>query len=135
MKVFLSYARKDVVLALKLAAHLKTAGFSVWIADEHFARGENWAKQIGKALDAAELIVFLLTPRSLDSDVVRQDVEFAITSRKLEGCVFTVFVGSKVEADQDVPWILLKLPHRRIRSAKEFAEVANDIQSQWLVQV
>jgi hypothetical protein len=129
MNVFLSHARKDSALARQLANRLTRAGFKVWIADEQIVPGENWAKKIGKALDAAGLMVVLLTPRALESDAVRQDIEFALSSRKFEGRVFSVFVGSTLEAGKDMPWILLKLPHAQVESAKDFPELVKQIQN------
>ena len=129
MKIFLSHARKDSALARQLADRLTRVGFTVWIADDQIVPGENWAKKIGKALDASELMVVLLTPRALESDSVRQDIEFALSSRKFEGRVFSVFVGSTLEAGKDMPWILLKLPHRQVESAKDFSGVAKEIQT------
>ncbi|HUY35541.1 MAG TPA: toll/interleukin-1 receptor domain-containing protein [Pirellulales bacterium] len=129
MNVFLSHARKDGTLARQLADCLSRAGFTIWIADDEIVPGENWAKKIGKALDAAEWMVILLTPRALESDSVRQDIEFALASRKLEGRVFTVFVGPTLQAGKDIPWILLTLPHQQVDSAKDFPEVAKEIQT------
>jgi hypothetical protein len=129
MKIFLSHARKDDALARQLAERLTGGGFTVWIAEDEIVPGENWAKKIGKALDASELMVILLTPRALESDSVRQDIEFAISSKKLEGRVFSVLVGLPPKAGKDVPWILLKLPHQQVESAKEFADVAKRIQT------
>jgi TIR domain len=129
MNVFLSHARKDGALARQLANCLTRAGFQVWLADEQIVPGENWAKKIGKALDAAGLMVVLLTPRALESDSVRQDIEFAISSRKFEGRVFSVFVGSKLEAGKDMPWILLKLPHAQVQSAEDLPALVKEIQN------
>jgi hypothetical protein len=128
MKVFLSHARKDDELARELGARLARVGFAVWVSEEQIAPGENWAKKIGKALDDSELMVFLLTPRALESDWLRQNIEFALGSKKYEGRVFSVFVGSALEAGKDMPWILSKLPHRQVTSAKDFGEVVKEIQ-------
>ncbi|HVC97117.1 MAG TPA: toll/interleukin-1 receptor domain-containing protein [Pirellulales bacterium] len=128
MKVFLSHARKDSALARQLADCLTRADVTIWIADDEIVPGENWAKKVGKALDAAELMVILLTPRALESDSVRQDIEFALTSRKLEGRVFTVFVGPTLKVVKDIPWILRTLPHQQVESAQDFPEIAKEIQ-------
>jgi len=127
MKVFLSYARKDSALACRLADCLTRAGFAVWTAEHQIVPGDNWAKKIGKALDDAQLMVILLTPGALESDSVRADIEFALSSRKFEGRVFSVFVGPTLKAGKDLPWILLKLPHRQVQSAKDFAGVVEGI--------
>src|SRR5262249_16045924 len=124
MKIFLSHARKDSHLARQLADRLATKGFAPWIFQEEITPADNWAEKIGKALDDSELMVILLTPAALRSDsLLRQDIEFALGSRKYECRVFSVFVGSALEAGKDMPWILLKLPHRQIESAKSFGEV------------
>jgi len=127
MKVFLSHARKDDDLARDLRALLENDGFSVWTPEDQISPGENWAKKVAKALDDSELMVFLLTPRAFESDSLRQNVEFAIGSEKYADRVFSVFVGPTMTAGKDVPWILLKLPHRQVGSAREFRQVVKDI--------
>ena len=127
MKIFLSHARKDRALASDLARRLRDQGFTVWLADEEINPGDNWAKKTGKALDESERMVILLTPGAMASDWVRSDIEFAISSRKYEARLYSVFVGAAREVGKHVPWILLKLPHRQVGSAKDFAKVVKDI--------
>lgn len=128
MKVFLSHARKDDRLARELGDSLQQEGFSVWDSQHQIVPGENWARKVAKGLDDSELMVVLITPRSSESDSLRRDIQFAIGSEKFENRLFTVLVGPTMTAGKDVPWILLELPHRQVESAKEFAQVARDIQ-------
>ena len=130
MNIYLSHARKDSELALQLASRLKGEGLSVLHPETGIAPGENWAKEIGKALERSEFMVFLLTPGALQADWVRKDVEFALGSKKYEGRVYSVFVGSTPEAGKEMPWILMKLPHRQVKSVKNFDEVAKEIEAQ-----
>lgn len=129
MKVFISHARKDGSLARQLAERLTRAGFTVWNSEKEIAPGDNWAKKIGKALDDSELMVILLTPKAMESDWLRQDIEFALGAKKFEGRVFSVFVGLTLKAGKDVPWILLELPHRQVDSARNFGEVVKEVQA------
>jgi TIR domain len=129
MKIFLGHARKDGALAHKLAERLTRGGFAVWLSEDEIAPGDNWAKKIGKALEDAEWMVLLLTPASMQSDSLRQNIEFALGSRKYEGRLFSVFVGPTLEAGKDMPWILLKFPHRQVESAKNFGDVVKDMQA------
>ncbi len=129
MKIFLSHARKDSRLAQQLGNQLGQSGFSVWMPEEEITPGDNWAKKVGKALDDSDLMVILLTPNALQSDGVRQDIEFAIGSQKYAGRVFSVFVGPASQLNKAVPWILLELPHRRVGSAKQFSHVVKEIQA------
>jgi hypothetical protein len=127
MKVFISHALKDSGLALQLADQLAGAGLTVLYPGTEIAPGENWAMKIGKALQRSEFIVFLFTPGAFSADWLRKEVEFALGSMKYEGRVFSVFVGPTLETGKDMPWILLRLPHRQVESAKKFGEVAKDI--------
>ncbi len=130
MRVFLSYARKDADLARQFAARLEADGrFNVWLADEEVAPGDNWAEKTGKALKESEWMVILLTPSAFRSDSLRSDIEYALASKKFEGRFFSVFVGPTLEAGKDMPWILLKLPHRQIESSREFNEVVKEIRA------
>jgi hypothetical protein len=129
MNVFLSHARKDAALARQLAEQLAGAGFRVWNADDEIDFGDNWAKKIGKALESAESMVILLTPKALDSDLLRQDIDFALTSRKFENRLFSVFVGPTMPAGKDMPWILLRLPHQLVKSPDQFRGVVNKIRT------
>jgi TIR domain len=129
MKVFLSHARKDGALLRQLAEQLTNSGLAVWDPEEEFAPGDSWAKKLGKALDNSEWMLILLTRGALKSEWFRQDIKFALGSKKYEGRVFSVFVGPTLEAGKDVPWILLKLPHRQIKSANDFADVIKEIKA------
>jgi len=129
MQVFVSHARKDDKLARELSERLAHHGFDVWNSEEQIAPGDNWAKKIGEALDESELMVILLTPKSLESDRLRHNLEFALGSKKYAGRLFSVFVGPVMTAGEDVPWILLKLPHRQVESGGGFDEVVDEIRA------
>ena len=129
MRIFLSYAEKDAVLAGKLAALLTDDGHKVWVSDEEIAFGDNWAKKMGKALDESECMVILLTSGAMKSDLLRQHIDFALGAKKFAHRVFTVFVGAVSEAGKDIPWILLKLPTCFIGSPRDFDVAVAGIQA------
>ena len=129
MKVFVSHARKDAALARQLAEQLTRGGLTVWLAEQEIWPGDNWAKKIGKALEDSEFMVILLTPAAFQSDwFLRQDVQFALGTKKYAGRVLSVFVGSIHQADKDMPWVLQKLPNLIVKSPENFADVAKEIQ-------
>lgn len=129
MKVYLSYARKDVRLANDLANRLEKKGFSVWRVDEEIIPGDNWGKKVGKALDEAELMVFLLTPKAMGSEMIRRDFEYAFFNLKLENRVFSIMVGVDAQSDRDIPWILFKQPHCKIATPKQLARAVKKIEA------
>jgi hypothetical protein len=128
MRIFLSHARKDIALASELARQLSKVGLDVWNSDEAIAPGDNWAKKIGEALDDSHLMVILLTPKAMESDWLRHEIEYALGSRKYEGRVYTVFAGPVLEAGKDMPWILLTLPHRQV-DRNDFADAVSEIRA------
>ncbi len=127
MKIYLTHSPKDNLLAHRLSARLKRGGMQVWNTEDQVAPGDNWARKIGQALDHSELMLILLTPRATESDRLRQDIEFALGSKKYEGRVFSVFVGTTMEAGRDMPWILLKQPYIQVGSTSDFGKVVKGI--------
>jgi hypothetical protein len=130
MKIYLSHARKDSSLALQLADQLEAKGFTVLHPEADLTPGENWATKIGDALEKSDFMVFLLTPGAAESDSLRNNIDLALSGTKYEGRVYSVVYGPTYQAGKDVPWILLKLPHGQVESAKGFAKVAKEIAAQ-----
>ena len=128
MKVYISHAKKDEVLASQLARQLTEAGADVFEPFEEIAPGDNWAKKIGQALYESDLMVFLFTPDSFKSDILRNDLEFALFSEKFRDRVYSVYVGPSAQMGADIPWILRKYPHRQVESLQNGeGDVANEI--------
>jgi parallel beta-helix repeat protein len=78
---FISYARNDREYALRLATDLKKSGASVWI-DPDIRPGYRWDAEIDKALRACEEVILILTPQSVDSENVMDEVSFALDEKK-----------------------------------------------------
>ena len=106
MKVFLSYSAEDRELAKKLASQLAQAGFDTWDPAEARFPGDNWALRIGKALQESEAMVVLVSPKSMKSSSVRQEVEYAIGSSRYKGRLIPVVV----KPTKDIHWILKRFP-------------------------
>ena len=64
MKVFISYAQQDAALAGRVAEALQGDGLEVWNAERNLLPGDNWAAEVGRALEESEAMVVLLTSRS-----------------------------------------------------------------------
>jgi tetratricopeptide (TPR) repeat protein len=70
--VFLSYDHDDSALARPIAIALEKAGHSVWF-DRHIHGGAQYSRKIEEALDEADAVVVLWSPRSLESAWVRDE--------------------------------------------------------------
>jgi hypothetical protein len=110
MQVFISHASSDKTLAEHLAADLQKSGINVWDAYRSLFPGDNWALETGKALESSDAMVVLLTHNSPESQTIKQDVQYALTSGNYRGRVLPVLVDLVTfQAGKDVPWILLRL--------------------------
>ena len=127
LKVFLSHAEKDEVLASQLAEQLERAGLEVLNPYNEIAPGDNWASKVARALEESDFMLILMTPGAMQSDSLRNDINYALSSRRFRDRLITVIVGSTVETSGDVPWILLKQPHKQIESSEQFSEVVDEV--------
>jgi len=79
---FLSYSRSDQEFALRLAADIRARGISLWIDQLDIRPSEHWDRAIEQAVRDSRGIVVVLSPRSVASDNVADEVSFAIDSGK-----------------------------------------------------
>lgn len=118
MQVFISHASADRPLAEDLATELQKSGIRVWDAYRSLFPGDNWALETGKALEASDVMVVLLTRNSRESQSIKQDVQYALTSGNYRGRVLPVLVDFVTfQAGKDVPWILLRLNAVHVQGA------------------
>jgi hypothetical protein len=80
---FLSYSRKDSDFALRLAKDLNAAGARVWLDQIELVPGFPWDDSIENALkDAAQMLV-VLTPSSVESPNVKNEIHRALRNGKV----------------------------------------------------
>ncbi len=115
MQVFISYAAKDREIARELGSALTKRGLKVWLADEQVLPGDNWSLKIGEALDRSKAMLVLLSPDAVKSELVRREIQYALSSPKYEGRVIPVIV----RPTKDIPWILRKFHVTRLDREKK----------------
>ncbi len=76
--IFLSYSRKDSKFALHLAKDLKKYNFDIWVDQFNIPGGEHWDDNIEKALNNSCALILILSPSSVDSDRVKDEVSYAL---------------------------------------------------------
>ncbi|HEX7189985.1 MAG TPA: toll/interleukin-1 receptor domain-containing protein [Thermoanaerobaculia bacterium] len=79
---FLSYARTDSEFALRLANDLRAGGVDLWIDQRDIQPSQQWDRAIEAALRDCDAVVVVLSPRSVASDNVLDEVGFAIDHDK-----------------------------------------------------
>jgi hypothetical protein len=107
--VFLSYSHGDAAIARSLRTDLERAGCTVW-TDHRLLAGQNWSREIERALDRADVVVALLSPASYSSWFVRAEQLRAHRKGKLVVPVVAV-------AGTDVPLALEPLQWVRLQDA------------------
>jgi TPR repeat protein len=79
---FVSYSREDSEFALRLAQDLKAAGANVWLDQLELVPGHPWDNAIEDALLAAPLMLVVLSPTSVKSENVRDEISYALKQGK-----------------------------------------------------
>lgn len=80
--IFISYKKDDRALAEAAVRALEGAGYSVWW-DDRITPTEHWDRLIEREIDQAKAVLVLWTPRSVESDWVRIEANFAAEHSKL----------------------------------------------------
>jgi hypothetical protein len=81
--IFISYTHADGEFALRLAHLLKELHVDVWIDRLDIPAGAHWDDAIQEALTHSECIIVLLTPSSVTSRNVLDEVAFGLEENKL----------------------------------------------------
>jgi formylglycine-generating enzyme required for sulfatase activity len=82
MSTFISYSRADSAFAVRLARDLKSAGFDVWLDQLDIPTGARWDDEVETALESCKTFMIVLSPESLQSQNVKDEVGYAIDAGK-----------------------------------------------------
>ncbi len=82
MTTFISYSRANSEFAVRFAKDLKVEGFDVWLDQLDIPKGSRWDDEIEKALDSSSTFIIVLSPESINSQNVKDEVGYAIDNRK-----------------------------------------------------
>jgi hypothetical protein len=81
-KVFISYSRKDIDFARRLAGDLEKAGYDVWWDLTDLRGGDDWPRVIPAAIESSDKFIIVLSPNSVVSDWVEKEYTHALSLRK-----------------------------------------------------
>ena len=102
-RVFFSYARADAEFVLTLANGLRAAGIGLWIDQLDIAAGDRWDSAVEDALKASPCILVVLSPASVASQNVMDEVAFALAANKR--------VVPVIHTRCDIPFRMQRLQH------------------------
>lgn len=81
-RFFLSYSRSDERFALRFARDVRAQGVEIWVDQFDIRPSEHWDRAIERAVRECRGIVVVLSPRSVASDNVADEISYAIDSGK-----------------------------------------------------
>lgn len=79
--VFVSYSHKDKEAVLKIIGDLMLCACNIWY-DTGVHSGNDWNDEIAERLFNAECVLFMVTQNSVQSDYVKDELNFAKAKRK-----------------------------------------------------
>ena len=79
---FISYSRADSEFALELANELRSSDFNIWLDQLDIPPGGRWDDEVERALRYCDIFMVILTPHSIDSNNVKDEIGYAIDSNK-----------------------------------------------------
>jgi TIR domain len=82
LKVFISYSRKDEDFAQDLLAGLELVGFEPYLDKQDIAAGEDWEERLGRLIEAADTVVFVISPDAVASERCAWEVERTVALKK-----------------------------------------------------
>ncbi len=79
---FLSYSRSDEDFALRLAKDLQSRGVEMWVDRFNIRPSEHWDRAIERAIRGCRTVIAVLSPRSVASENVADEISLAIDAGK-----------------------------------------------------
>lgn len=101
-QAFLSYAQEDRDVATRIANTLRNAGLRMWFDTWELATGDSIAERIDHAA-ASDFLVVLLSPHSVASQWVQQELNVALTTELKDRAITLIPVMIE---DCELPQIL-----------------------------
>jgi hypothetical protein len=80
---FINYAREDREVVLELAKKLKATGVIIWMDQRDIPAGAPWDRSVEDALKNCARVLVILTPASVSSANVMDEVSYALDKGKM----------------------------------------------------
>ena len=111
-KLFVSYSRKDSVVARKLILSFKDTGQDVWVDWEDIPPAVDWLEQIFRGIEGSDAFIFLISPDSVASEVCNVEVGRAAQNNKRIIPVVVRDVDPKITSEiiRKLNWTFIREP-------------------------
>lgn len=116
-RLFISYAREDIDFVRRLHEALVSQGLDTWVDWEGIPPAAEWLRKIELAVEAADAVVYVISPDSLESNVCQQEVVHAVRHHKRllpavlrEPAPGTPAASAMTDAVRRLNWIFFNRP-------------------------
>jgi len=83
-RVFVSHSSKDKGFVQNFSLDLRRLGFTVWYDDWGIAIGDSIVEKVFEGLNSSDTLIIVLSPNSIDSRWVREELNTAVMRRLSE---------------------------------------------------
>lgn len=118
MCVWVSYSKSDGPFAKRLMGDLRDAGLDVLSAEEILKPGDSIVRNVSQAIERADVVLILLSRRSVESQWVSSEVAFAISGNLRRGK--PVLIPVMTEGGVEVPPLLADRAHADLSRPKGY---------------
>jgi hypothetical protein len=120
-EVFLSHAVGDAAMAERLQRLLEAQGLRCFLSGRSIEAGGPWREEILRALQSAKVVVFVLTPASVESNWILYESAAAWALEKwIVPCTQSIRI-------HQVPELLAQYQCRPINSDADRAQLADEV--------
>jgi hypothetical protein len=81
-QIFISYSRVDTEFVARLMNDLSEQGLDIWMDQSDIGAGQRWDTVIQSALEACGLFIIVLSPHSVASENVLDELAYVINEKK-----------------------------------------------------
>lgn len=110
LRVFISYNHADKAFATRMVLDLRAEGIDTWFDELEMKPGDSLLYRISDAIESIDFLIVVLSPESVNSNWVKQELEMAMTLQLSEGhvrvipvvvtdCVIPLFLRGKLWLD------------------------------------
>ncbi len=82
LKIFISYSRMDEDFAQELLTGLELVEFEPYLDKHDIAAGEDWEARLGRLIEAADTVVFVVSPDAISSERCAWEVDRTVSLKK-----------------------------------------------------
>jgi formylglycine-generating enzyme required for sulfatase activity len=104
LRVFLCHSSKDKALVRTLYQRLRSDGFAPWLDEENLIPGQNWRREISKAVSLCHVVIVCLSQTSVTKEgFVQKEISIAldVADQKPEGTIFVI--PARLDENLEVP--------------------------------